>query len=349
MWTRQFQQGFDAVNGVYVDTIDENIYAVGIRNGYPYLIKYTSNGDYVWDYNFNVPSITNGEGFDVAVNSVGDVVTGGRILGRFPGEDYTGYDAFLAYFPHDQPPVVNAGVDREGNERQSIIFDDSISTDVNGDITGYVWDFGDGNTGNGQTVQHAYQDSGTYIVKLTVVDSVGFSGSDTVQVIVLEIDQILDLNPAQVWMGLKNSDDVGIKFDLLAEVYKGSNLITSGQLDSIPGGSSGFNNANLHEIPLVLPSPIDFPQGSVLSIKVYVRNACVGSGKNSGQARLWFNDSAANTQFGATIAGDQGNWYLLDNFVLSSNAGLGPKVKIDVAAGARCSPFKLFGTWNVNP
>ena len=76
-----------------------------------------------------------------------------------------------------------------------------------------------------------------------------------------------------------------------------------------------------------------------------MRNACTGSGKNSGAARLWFNDSAANSRFDATI-GSPAIYYLRDGFSLATTPGPGPKKTIDVAAGAKCSPFKPFGTWS---
>ena len=53
------------------------------------------------------------------------------------------------------------------------------------------------------------------------------------------------VGPANVWIGLKNSDDVGTRFDLLAEVLKNGTVIGSGQVNSVSGGSSGFNNAIL--------------------------------------------------------------------------------------------------------
>jgi WD40 repeat protein len=158
--------------------------------------------------------------------------------------------------------------------------------------------------------------------------------------------QPVTLSPAQLWIGLKNSDDVGIKFDLMAEVYEGSNVIGSGQLNSVSGGSSGFNNAHVYSVPLTLTSSFSVQLGDQLSIKVYVRNACSGSGKNSGFARLWYNDSQADSRFGVTLDGNTTTYYLLDNFLLGSNIGAGPKKTIDVAAGAKCSPFKLFGTWS---
>lgn len=230
---------------------------------------------------------------------------------------------------------------------QLVTFDGSESSDTDGTIVSYQWDFGDGSTGSGAIVHHTYATTGTYQVALTVTDNDGTSNTASISVAVVK--QLTSLTPAKVWIGIKNSDAVGIKFDLKAEVYKDGALVTSGQLDSVSGGSSGFGNARLNAIPFASISPVDFPDGSSLSIKVLVRNACVGSGKNSGTARLWFNDSAANSQFGAIIAPITSDYYLLDGFLLGTSVGPGPKKNIDVAAGAKCSPFKEFGTWAIVP
>ncbi len=160
------------------------------------------------------------------------------------------------------------------------------------------------------------------------------------------VNQLSALNPAGVWIGLKNSDDVGTKFDLKVEAYNGSTLVASGELDSFAGGSSGFNNAHLATIPFNAFSPVNLPTGSVISLTVSVRNACVGSGHNSGTARLWYDDSAAGSGFGAKVDGSDTNYYLRDAFALATAVGAGPKKTIDVQAGSKCSAFKPFGTWS---
>jgi hypothetical protein len=157
------------------------------------------------------------------------------------------------------------------------------------------------------------------------------------------------LGPAKVWIGLKNSDDVGTKFDLLAEVYQNETLIGSGQLDKVNGGSSGFNNAKLNIIPLTLFAPVDWPSDSTLSIKLYVRNTCFGNTHNSGTARLWYNDASADSRFGVTIDDGSQDYFLRDGFTLTTTPGTGPKKTVDVAAGRPCSAFKLFGTWSITP
>src|SRR3954447_19983893 len=58
-------------------------------------------------------------------------------------------------------------------------FDGSGSTDSDGTIASYAWDFGDSMTGNGVTPSHTYLQGGTYDVRLTVTDDKGASTSAT--------------------------------------------------------------------------------------------------------------------------------------------------------------------------
>jgi Tol biopolymer transport system component len=58
-------------------------------------------------------------------------------------------------------------------------FDGSASTDPDGSIATYAWDFGDGSSGSGAIAQHTYAVSGTYTVRLTVADNGGASAADS--------------------------------------------------------------------------------------------------------------------------------------------------------------------------
>jgi len=66
----------------------------------------------------------------------------------------------------------------------SISFDASGSSDSDGTITSYAWDFGDGTTATGATTAHAYSTPGSYTVTLTVTDNDGASSpSSSIKVI----------------------------------------------------------------------------------------------------------------------------------------------------------------------
>ncbi|MGI9821984.1 PKD domain-containing protein [Agromyces sp. Marseille-Q5079] len=61
-------------------------------------------------------------------------------------------------------------------------FDAGGSTDSDGTITAYAWDFGDGQTGTGATASHTYAGPGDFDVKLTVTDDDGATATKTATV-----------------------------------------------------------------------------------------------------------------------------------------------------------------------
>jgi alpha-tubulin suppressor-like RCC1 family protein len=152
---------------------------------------------------------------------------------------------------------------------------------------------------------------------------------------------------SSVWLGLKNSDDIGTKFDVLAEMIKNGSVVGSGQVNDVSGASSGFNNAVQLAIGVVLASATNFGAGDTLGIRLSVRVAATGH--RSGTARLWFNDASANSRWQMMVNGVTRTLYMTTGFVLSPAVGTGPGATIDVfvdrAVGG--NPFKPFGTWTM--
>ena len=68
---------------------------------------------------------------------------------------------------------------KEAFTGDAITFDGSASTDPDGKVYIYSWDFGDKTEGSGKTVTHKYKAAGKYTAKLTVTDELGLSSSIT--------------------------------------------------------------------------------------------------------------------------------------------------------------------------
>ena len=58
-------------------------------------------------------------------------------------------------------------------------FNGSASSDADGTISSYAWNFGDGTTGTGVTTSKVYSSGGTRNVTLTVTDDKGATGTVT--------------------------------------------------------------------------------------------------------------------------------------------------------------------------
>jgi hypothetical protein len=195
--------------------------------------------------------------------------------------------------------------------------------------------------------------SGILTLSQNVVSIDVQTGSTTVSP---ESPSVNELSPAKVWIGLKNSDDVGLRLDLRAQVLLNSTKIGEGQVNNVSAGSSGFNNALLQTIPLVLTGTggtVRVAPGTELQLTVSARRTCLGGGHSGGTARLWFNDSQANSRFDATIVTTNSDYFLRGNFALSTTAG-SSRLAIDkvlnssvpcTAIGGR--PFTSFGTWTI--
>ena len=125
---------------------------------------YTDPGEYfvkltVTDYWGNV-------GVALETITVGEAGAPTALINVTPST--TGIAPFTVYFDASQSSVADSG---EGCGSCSIV--------------SYAWNFGDGTpTGNGMTISHTYTSAGTYTVVLTVTDSNGNTGYDSVTITV---------------------------------------------------------------------------------------------------------------------------------------------------------------------
>jgi len=73
--------------------------------------------------------------------------------------------------PPNEIPVAVPGGPYSGSAGEEIVFNGSGSTDNDGEIVEYKWDFGDGQEGSGVNPTHVYQAEGTYSISLKVRDN----------------------------------------------------------------------------------------------------------------------------------------------------------------------------------
>jgi PKD repeat protein len=96
--------------------------------------------------------------------------------------------------PNVKPTALISTNPPGGNAPITISFDGSNSSDPDGSIGGYSWDFGDGTTGSGQMTQHTYTNGGIYTVSLLVTDDKGDTGTATSQIACNTTLPALELN-----------------------------------------------------------------------------------------------------------------------------------------------------------
>ncbi|MCK4581620.1 MAG: PKD domain-containing protein, partial [Dehalococcoidia bacterium] len=80
--------------------------------------------------------------------------------------------------PANVPPVANFSFTPAGPQVNQVIQFTNLSTDADGTVTGWDWDFGDGGTSTDKNPTHKYTTVGIYMVALTVTDNNGASSTE---------------------------------------------------------------------------------------------------------------------------------------------------------------------------
>ncbi|HEX7076787.1 MAG TPA: Ig-like domain-containing protein [Candidatus Eisenbacteria bacterium] len=87
----------------------------------------------------------------------------------------------------NRAPTADAGGTYNGVLNVAIAFDGSGSSDPDGDVLTFAWDFGDGSSGTGATVSHPYASIGLFNVSLTVTDPGSLSDTDQTTANVVDV------------------------------------------------------------------------------------------------------------------------------------------------------------------
>jgi Tol biopolymer transport system component len=120
----------------------------------------------------------------VTSSSIGEY---SAILVVSDGTDTSEPDTVVVSVMTNASPVANAGPDIDGQEGDVFSFDGSRSSDSDGTIVSFLWDFGDGTVAEGRTADHGYLDDGSYLTTLIATDDNGALDTDTVLVAVTNV------------------------------------------------------------------------------------------------------------------------------------------------------------------
>ncbi len=123
-------------------------------------------------------------------------------------------DVFAWY---DAPPTAVAESRVTGSLK--LAFDASDSADSDGRMERFEWDFGDGHTGEGEQVEHTYDEEKGYTVKLTIEDDGGNEVSTTTEIVALK---------GILTTGAKPIDFIGVDKHLRCSVIRDGALFAKG-------------------------------------------------------------------------------------------------------------------------
>ena len=168
------------------------------------------------------------------------------------------------------------------------------------------------------------------------------------------------LDPARMWIGLKNSDDQGTRFDVRAEVYKNDELVASGLTRCISGVTRNPNSALEAVIAFNTFSSVTYDAGDVMSLKISTRigtnpndTKCPGHNNATG-LRLYYDSTQRQSRFGAQLSPDPMTDFFLHT--VGSNDVFDAVAPINATALNKDSasiafafgnPWKSVGTWSM--
>ncbi|MEN6341135.1 MAG: PKD domain-containing protein [Methanospirillum sp.] len=119
---------------------------------------------------------------------------------------------FFLFPPVNQDPVAElAASPLSGVVPLTVAFSASGSSDSDGTIESYLWDFGDGSSGNGVSASKIYTAPGTYTATLTVTDNEGARAIATATIIArTPAEGIADLIASVERYGIKADVETGL-------------------------------------------------------------------------------------------------------------------------------------------
>ncbi len=223
----------------------------------------------------------------------------------------------------------------------------------------------DGDEIPGETASITPTEPGAYTCEVTASNHAGSTSQTSAA---FTISDVTDLKDAHVWVGLKNSDDQGTRFDVRVQLLENGSPVATGVTRCVIGVTRNANQATDVIVPWSAFGGVRLYPDDVLALKVSTRigtnanDAKCGGHNNAVGLRLYYDSTTRASRFGATITPNpSANEYLHSNggaCTSTESAGVTTRY-FDVAQSsttAKCkdsssinfsggNPWAEIGTW----
>jgi sugar lactone lactonase YvrE len=258
------------------------------------------------------------------------------------------------------PPNANAGADMAINLGDTAVLDGSASNDPDHGpqpLT-YLWIFvavptrsrlTNGHISGADTISPSFTPDveGTYVLQLMVFDGKD-AGFDNSAVTVRA--NLATLGPVTVWLGLKNSDDIGTYFDLRVDLLKNGVAMATGETKDIRGITRNPSLAKEVIVSFVSISDNQLMPGDVLSMKILTKVTASGGHSNAVGLRLYYDSTSRLSRFGMEITHNPLRNYFLhsdaNRYYLNDTSPTATEAKYKDSASVNRTTYKEIGTWS---
>ena len=178
---------------------------------------------YAWD--FKDRNTGTGETVNHTFSSIGSYNVELTVTDDKGATDSTTKIVNVTETPNQSPTASFIASPTSGIAPLEVSFNGSNSSDSDGSIISYAWDFKDGETGNGETISHTFSSTGGYNVELTVTDDKGATDSTTKEIVVISGTIVGGIISSNTTWTIANSPYIIINEDL--QIAQGATLLIS--------------------------------------------------------------------------------------------------------------------------
>src|SRR5688572_12774678 len=114
--------------------------------------------------------------------------------------------------------------------------------------------------------------------------------------------QLVSLSALRIWLGITDTKDKPVQFDLRAELLKNGAVIASGQALSVRQLQADPNIAKEVLVSFGTLQSVSLASGDILSLRVLAKESGRGKKASTGKIRLYYDSTNRPAQFGASFS-----------------------------------------------